>query len=145
MKISMWNLYHALSYPELVPLIKDGSPTITCARWMVTTRLNSNAVYVGKQSEFFDTADNSNAIIVHRYDWILVKNVDTEELFNEVNDILENYSNWEKRLEGCLEEEDGIQKMLDASHDFLPYPACIYAPDGKFLAFTYQYLSLIHI
>ncbi|MFR6273919.1 PucR family transcriptional regulator [Blautia sp.] len=142
MKISMWNLYHALSYPELVPLIKDGSPTITCARWMVTTRLNSNAVYVGKQSEFFDTADNSNAIIVHRYDWILVKNVDTEELFNEVNDILENYSNWEKRLEGCLEEEDGIQKMLDASHDFLPYPACIYAPDGKFLAFTYQYESI---
>lgn len=90
MKLSMWNLYHSLPYRDAVPMIKDGHPTITCARWIVTSYLNPDAVYVGTEKDFFDTQEHA-ALVVHRHDMILVRNVEVEELFNEICCIIDRF------------------------------------------------------
>ena len=59
MKLSMWNLYYSLPYQDAVPMINDGHPTITCARWIVTSYLNQDAVYVGAEKDFFDTNEST--------------------------------------------------------------------------------------
>ena len=81
MKISIWNLYYRLSYPNKIPLVKDGSPTIQGVRWIVSKDLNPDMVYIGEEEEFFADIEG-NTIIVHRNDMILVQNAEPGEVFN---------------------------------------------------------------
>lgn len=91
MKISIWNIYNQLPYPEKIPLIKNGAPTIENARWIIPRDLNPNSVYIGSAGEFFDSAEN-DTLIVHRYDMILIHNTEPEEAFNEVSSIIDRKS-----------------------------------------------------
>ena len=143
MKLSMWNLYYSLPYQDAVPMIKDGHPTITCARWIVTSYLNQDAVYVGSEKDYFDTNENV-ALVVHRHDMILVRNVEVEELFNEICCIIDRFMLWEQKLEACMDQAGGLQNMLDASRDILKNPAFLYAPDGHTMAITSGYSPSIH-
>lgn len=143
MKLSMWNLFYSLPYENCIPMILDGSPTITCARWIVTSYLNSDTVYVGKESEFFDTTDE-DALIVHRHDMIIVRKVDSEEVFNEICCILDCFNEWENQLQSCLKKTEGLTKMLNISKDILKNPSFIYAPDGKSIAVASNFPPSIH-
>lgn len=61
MKLSIWNIYNRLDYPDMIPLVKDGSPTIESLRWIVSKDLNSDSVYIGNENEFF-TGSGGNTI-----------------------------------------------------------------------------------
>ena len=79
MKLSMWNIYYALSSKDKVPMIKVGDATIVSARWIATSYFNPDRVYVGNESEFFG-GEERNTLIVHRHDMILVRDIDPEEV-----------------------------------------------------------------
>ena len=143
MKLSIWNIYHRLSYPDKISLIKDGKPTIQGVRWIVSKDLNPDTVYVGDGEEFFHS-DGGNTIVVHRNDMILVQNAEPEEVFNEVSSILDLYHTWGDDLEGCMDKPNGLAKMLAVSAKILGNPAFIYAPDGKALAISPGYPPSIH-
>ncbi len=143
MKLSMWNIYHAMNYEQMTPMISDGSPTITCARWIVTSYLNSDSVYVGKGSNFFYTEEN-DVIVVHQHDIILIQNVEPEEVFNEICCIIDHFSSWENALRDCMKEKDGLTKMIDLSKEILKNPSYIYAPDGEILAIASDYPASTH-
>lgn len=143
MKLSIWNIYYRLSYPDMIPLIKDGSPTIEGLRWIVSRDLNSDTVYIGSESEFFASSEN-NALIVHRNDMILVHNADPEEVFNDVSTIVDTYQKWDARLTECASRSDGLTQMLAESSFFLRNPSFIYAPDGKAIAIAPGYPPSIH-
>lgn len=143
LKISMWNIFHNLPFSDKVPMIKDGSPSISCARWITSSYLNKDAVYVGREKDFFYT-DRENAIIVHRQDLILVGQVEPEDLFNEICCLLDSFEVWEEQLAQCEKQPDGLNKMLDASKHLLRNPSFIYAPDGKALAIAAGFPPSIH-
>ena len=143
MKLSMWNLYHELSSQNKLPMINDGTCTINGARWLVTTNLSSQHVYVGSAGDYFEVG-GENSIIVHRRDMILVKGVDPEELFDEVCGILEKFNIWEQRLSDLLETDNGLQRMIDLSKDILGNPSYIYSPVGEILAIASDYPSSVH-
>lgn len=143
MKISIWNLYYRLSYPNKIPLVKDGSPTIQGVRWIVSKDLNPDMVYIGEEEEFFADIEG-NTIIVHRNDMILVQNAEPGEVFNEVSSIMELYQNWDAALEDCYSKPNGLTEMLAASTDIFRNPTFIYAPDGKALAIAPGYPGSIH-
>lgn len=135
MKLSMWNIYYALSSEDKIPMIKVGDATIVSARWISSSYFNPDRVYVGKEGEFFDGHDN-NTIIVHRHDMILVRDTEPEEVFEEICCIIEDFAHWEEELNKCLKLDDGLTRMLDCSRKFLNNPSYIYAPDGRALAFA---------
>ncbi len=143
MKLSIWNIYYRLSYPDMIPLIKDGSPTIEGIRWIVSRDLNSDTVYIGSESEFFASSED-NTIIVHRNDMILVHNAVPEEVFNDVSSIVDAYQKWDMQLTECSFHSDGLTQMLAESSFFLQNPSFIYAPDGKALAIAPDYPASIH-
>ena len=143
MKISIWNIYHRLSYPNRIPLVKDGNPTIKGVRWIVTKDLNPDMVYIGNEAEFFAGIEG-NTIIVHRNDMILVQNAEPQEVFNEVSSIMEMYQRWDEALEECGAKPNGLTEMLAASSEIFQNPAFIYAPDGKALAIAPGYPGSIH-
>lgn len=143
MKLSIWNIYHRLSYPSRIPLVKDGSPTIKGVRWIVSKDLNPDMVYIGNEAEFFAGIDG-NTIIVHRNDMILVQNAEPQEVFNEVSSIVEMYQRWDEALEACVSKPNGLTEMLAASREIFQNPAFVYAPDGKALAIAPGYPGSIH-
>ena len=143
MKLSMWNIYSELPYDDVVPMIKDGSATIVGARWIVSSTMNPNTVYVGTANEFPEGSEG-DSFIVHRYDIILVRQVAAEELFDIVCNILDKYNDWDRQLSACLDEEDGLQKMIDCSRDVLQNPSYIYDPNGEILAMASDYTASVH-
>ncbi len=143
MQVNIWNIYHRLSYPNKIPLVKDGGATIKGVRWIVSKDLNPDMVYIGREAEFF--ADiTGNTLIVHRNDMILVQNAEPEEVFNEVSSIMEMYQRWDEALEACGAKPNGLTEMLAASGDIFQNPAFVYAPDGKALAIAPGYPASIH-
>lgn len=143
LKISMWNIFHNLPFSDKIPMIKDGSPSITCARWITSSCLNKDAVYVGREKDFFYTG-RENAIIVHRQDLILVGQVEPEDLFNEICCLLDSFEAWEEQLIRCEKQPDGLNQMLNASRHLLHNPSFIYAPDGKALAIAAGFPPSVH-
>ena len=143
MQISIWNIYHRLSYSVKIPLVRDGSATIKGIRWIVSKDLNSDMAYIGNEGEFFAGVEG-NTIIVHRNDMILVKDAEPQEVFNEVSSIMEMYQRWDEALEICGDKSNGLTEMLAASAEIFQNPAFIYAPDGKALAISQGYPPSIH-
>lgn len=143
MKISMWDIYEKLPYKNQIPMINDGTATIRSVKWVMPLFLNPDTVYVGKNSDYFYSNDES-ALIVHRNDMIRISDVDPEELFNEVSCILDSFKEWENQLESALEIPDGMTRMLDCSKDILENPLFVYAPDGRTLAISSTYSPEIH-
>lgn len=143
MKLSMWNIYHELSEDHKLAMIHEGEPTITGARWLITTKLSADHVYVGGAGEYFEAGDE-DAIIVHRRDMILVKQVDPEELFDEVCSIIEKFNIWQQRLADLINTEDGLQRMIDLSSDILRNPSYIYSPTGEILAMASAWPASVH-
>lgn len=143
MKLSMWNIYSELPYAEMIPMIKDGSATIAGARWIVSSTMNPSTVYVGPAQEFFESSEN-DSFIVHRYDMILVRQVEAEELFDTVCNIIDKFNDWDRQLSACLDSDNGLQEMIDRSRDVLNNPSYLYDPDGGILALASDYPASVH-
>ena len=143
MQVNIWNIYHRLSYPQKIPLVKDGGATIKGVRWIVSKDLNPDMVYIGREAEFFADV-TGNTLIVHRNDMILVQNAEPEEVFNEVSSIMDLYQWWDEALEACAAKPNGLTEMLAASGEIFQNPIFLYAPDGKALAIAPGYPPSIH-
>lgn len=75
---------------------------------------------------------------------ILIHNVDPEEVFNDVSNIVELYHKWDTQLESCYSRPNALTEMIALSHDILQNPSFIYAPDGKNLAIAPEFPPSIH-
>ena len=143
MKLSMWNIYSELPYSDVVPMIKDGSATIAGARWIVSSTMNPSTVYVCSAQEYYE-GEEADSFIVHRYDMILVRNVEPEELFDAVCNIIDKYNDWDRQLSACIDEKNGLQQMIDRSLNVLQNPSYIYNPDGDIMAMAGDYPASVH-
>lgn len=124
MKISMWNLYNLLGYPQMEASIRSSGATILYARLAIERDFRSNTVYVDAGSAY---PGGHDVVIIHRNDLIGVDGVSLHEVFNRVATIVDRYSSWERRLVSAENQDNGVQTMLESTHAFLP---------GAFLAMT---------
>ena len=123
MQLSMWDIYESLHYDDVLPLIDEGSPDISFARLISSSHISDEAVYVCRAKDFFKSSIDE-VIIVHRNDMIVVNEVSTEEVFDEVCDIIDRFNGWERTIEGLIGSENGLQEMVDASKDMLEACVC---------------------
>lgn len=143
MQVSMWDIFESLDYEDTFPLIEEGLPNISFARLISSSHISDEAVYVCRAKDFFE-ASVDDVIIVHRNDMIVVNGASTEEVFDEVCDIIDRFNDWERTIEGMIGDEDGLQKMVDASKDMLEAPVFAYAPDGRAFAISSAYGADLH-
>ena len=143
MRLSIWDIYHALEYDNTMPVIKAGSPTIRTARLISSQELSDDIVYVSSARSFFGT-DADDTLIIHGSDLVFVRGHSVEEVFNDVCDILDRFHNWKRTINSLITSENGLQDMLDASESVLRAPAFVYAPDGRAYALSRNYGPLTH-
>lgn len=124
-------------------MIIDGTCTITGIRWLVSTQLSGDRVYVGSARDYFEARED-DSLIVHRRDMILVKQISPEEVFDEVCSIIERFNIWDQRLCDLIESDMGLQRMIDISKDVLNNASYIYSPLGEILAIASDYPSSVH-
>lgn len=143
MELCIWDLLHELDHDDMFPIVEAGSPTIRSARLISSSHLSDDAVYVCNAREFF-ASTTDDVLVVHRNDMILIGEASPEEVFDEICDIIDAYNAWERQLDELANEEDGLQKMLDASDHMLEAPAFAYAPDGRAFAISSAYGPEVH-
>lgn len=138
MELSIWDLHHALDHDDMFPSVQTGSATIRFARLISSSHLSDEAVYVCDAREFCASMTDE-VLVVHRNDMIFIGSASPEEVFDEICDIIDEFNGWERRLDELVEEEDGLQRMLDASERMLEAPGFVYAPDGRAFAISSAY------
>lgn len=143
MRLSIWEIYHALHYDNMLPLVQSGKATIRCARLVSSSKLSDDAVYVTSADSHADDAAD-DVLILHRDDRIMVRGVPIEQVFNDVSDVIDMFNEWEQTIAGLVGDEHGLQNMLDASERILAAPAFVYAPDGRAFALSRNYGPEIH-
>lgn len=139
----MWDIYHGLDYDDMLPVMQAGTPTICRVRLLSSSHSGDETAYVGRAGEFFGS-DSDDVLIVHREDMIIVRGAEMADVFDAILDLLESYNSWEQSLEGMVGDEDGLQKMLDATDFLLNAPAFVYAPDGRAFALSSDYGPTTH-
>ena len=143
MQLSIWDILEFLDYEDIVPLIKEGTPSISHARLISSSHISDEAVYVCRAKDFFeDSVDD--VLVMHRNDMVVVNGVAAEEVFDEVCDVIDRFNDWERTVEGLIGSEDGLQRMVDASDGVLGAPVFAYAPDGRAFAISSNYSPDIH-
>lgn len=145
MKISMWNIYNELSYPEfdITVMIKNNTPAICHARMLISKQLKPDTVYIGKESDYFDSGKD-RTLIVHQYDMLLVNGAEPEEVFDEVCDILEYFSDMDNQMKNAAYDRNGLQIILDIGSKLLKNPSFVYSADGKAIALTTVFPASLH-
>ena len=143
MQLSLWDILEFLDYEDVVPLINEGAPSISFARLISSSHISGEAVYVCRAKDFFK-ASVDDVLIMHRNDMIVVNGVSTEEVFDEVCDIIDRFNAWERKIEGMIGSEDGLQAMVDASRGIIEAPIFAYAPDGRAFAISSSYGPDLH-
>ena len=139
----MWDILDELPYDDVVPMLHTGSATIEKARLIASSYLDKRTVYAGRASNYFEAADD-DTLIVHRSDMILVRGVDTENVFDEICAIIERFHFWEHDLQTMVDHADGLQEMLDCSKEILKAPSFVYASDGHAYAIARGYSKDVH-
>ena len=134
----MWDIYESLDYGDALPLIGEGTPSIAYARLISSSHISGEAVYVCRAKDFFKSSVD-DVLIMHRNDMIVVNGVSSEEVFDEVCDIIDRFNGWERTIEGMIDNEDGMQEMVDASRSMIEAPIFAYAPDGRAFAISSSY------
>ncbi|MBQ9001436.1 MAG: hypothetical protein IJ087_06245 [Eggerthellaceae bacterium] len=138
MRLSIWEIYYALRYDNMLPLVQSGKATIRRARLVSSSEISDDAVYVASAGSH-GNGDMDDVIITHHDDRIMVRGASVEQVFNDVSDIIDMFNEWEHAIDGLVSDECGLQEMLDASERILGAPAFVYAPDGRAFALSSNY------
>ena len=98
MKLSMWIVNDWLEKYHPEPYILSGKQTITGVRYLADELdLKPDYLYIGYQDSFIDSEENQ-IICVNTTDLIRLTAPDIYQIFNEIQQMLEFYSNWETQL-----------------------------------------------
>lgn len=144
MTLSMWNIYDWLKNKGYLiqPLITSGQATLKKASILAADVSDPNTVYIGESIN--DLRKTDSVYLVNGKDIIYIDNTEYETVFNEVNQMFFFYSSWELEMSKCAPYKDGLQRIINLSHEILKIPIFIYDRSGKVLAISQEYPPDIH-
>lgn len=127
MKLSMWLLKDWLKKYNMIPNITNGDMILEGARLFSLENPTSylpSQIYVGCGDGFIGSMGNQ-VICVNGSDWIRIKDVDKEQIFNDILQAFEFYNKWEALLESASARKPDVQALLDASQAIFRNPMFI--------------------
>ena len=142
MGIGMWGIFSYLRSGSATPLIQNGRQSIARARLFRDENDDFESVLVGVGSDFFRA--DVDVIIANGYDMILVRDAELEAVFDEVSNIIDRYLAWERKLRDAVDEENGLQVMIDDSYPLIRHAMFVYGRDGKAIAISSHFPPSTH-
>ncbi len=112
MRISMWIVNDWLAKYSPKASINNGKMTITGVRYIADNlEMNKDYLYIGYADSPSDS-DPNNIICVNNTDLISLKADDIYTIFNEIQQMLEYYNNWETNVLHAISCETEISEIL---------------------------------
>ena len=119
MKLSMWIVNDWLSKYSPKANISKGEMTITGVRYIADdNEMNNNFLYIG----YADTSSASTStriICVNNTDLITINADDIYLIFNEIQQMIEFYNNWETNVLQAINRESDISEILELTAPIL--------------------------
>ncbi len=125
MYLSMYLIADWLKEYEPDCHIKNGSMILRNVR--VLSEFNTfrpDSVYIGKAKDFIPTIDES-VICVNGDDYLIIRNQDTDLIFNKVMHVFDYYNHWEEEINHKIMTGCTIQDLVDCSEDIFQNPIAV--------------------
>ncbi|MBQ9031327.1 MAG: helix-turn-helix domain-containing protein [Parasporobacterium sp.] len=134
MTLSMWIVYDWLEKYQPTARIRGGGMTIHGVRFLEEDlELKKEYLYIGYSDEYIDKWDY-NVICVNGTDLIVLTAPSIYVIFNEIQQMLEYYNNWETRLLQAMNEEQELQELLSVTTPVLKTGIAVSDLSHKLLA-----------
>jgi len=115
MQLSMWIVYDWLKKYSPEAHIQEGQQTISGVRFLAEdVELNQAYLYIGHGWQYIDQWDD-HVICVNGSDLIVLNLQDIYVVFNEIQQMLEYYNNWETDLMQKLNSEKDLEAFLSCA------------------------------
>ena len=121
MKVSMYIVKKWLGKYSPEAHISKGEQEIIGVRYFTDdTPLKKEFLYIGNNKDFIET-DRRGVICANSGDIILLDTEDIYEVFNEMQEMLEFYNEWEMQIMRLIEESASVTEILEATMRMLGY------------------------
>lgn len=143
MKLSMWILKNWLSKYNIIANVTNGDMIIEGARlFSIENQMSyfASQIYVGSADGFIGSIDNQ-VICVCGPDWIRIKGVDKEQIFNDILQAFDYYAKWENVLLKYNKQDFTVQILLDISQGIFINPVFIIDSYSNVVSMSSQYES----
>ena len=121
MKVSMYIVKKWLGKYSPEAHISKGDQEIIGVRYFTEDApLKKEFLYIGHNRDFIET-DRRGVICANSGDIILLNTEDIYEVFNEMQEMLEFYNEWEMQIMRLIEENASVNEILDATMHMLGY------------------------
>ena len=113
MRLSMWIVNDWLSNYSPKASINRGDMTITGVRYIANdNEMNPDYLYIVYENSASDSKEN-RIICVNNTDLISIKADDIYQIFNEIQQMIEFYNNWETNILQAINQESDIHEILE--------------------------------
>lgn len=139
MKLSLWVLYDYLQRYHPKAQINEGNMEIGGVRLLSNAEISRRSnVYICNARDFFGNDDNS-VICVHKSDYLRLEANDFDDVFNQVLDCFDYYTEWEESCLDLIYSGASLQALLDTSSEVFRETLVVNEIGHIFLAHT-QYI-----
>lgn len=121
MKVSMYIVKKWLgNYSPEAHILKGDQEIIGVRYFTEDAPLKKEYLYIGHNKDFIET-DRRGVICANSGDIILLNTDDIYEVFNEMQEMLEFYNEWEMQIMRLIEENASVTEILDTTMHMLGY------------------------
>lgn len=121
MKVSMYIVKKWLAkYSPEAHILKGDQEIIGVRYFTENAPLKKDFLYIGHNKDFIET-DKRGVICANSGDIILLDTEDIYEVFNEMQEMLEFYNEWEMQIMRLIEENASVNEILRATSQMLGY------------------------
>ena len=121
MKVSMYIVKKWLGkYSPEAHILKGDQEIIGVRYFTEDAPLKKEYLYIGHNKDFIET-DRRGVICANSGDIILLDTEDIYEVFNEMQEMLEFYNEWEMQIMRLIEENASVNDILDLTGHMLGY------------------------
>ena len=142
MKLSMWILSDYLKHYHPKVQISEGNMEIGGVRLLSNVEINRRSnVYICKARDYFGSNDN-RVMCVHKSDHLRLEASDFDEVFNQLLDCFDYYTEWEETCLELIHSGASLQTLLDASSDLFNETIVVNEIGHTFLAYAHNIPSI---
>ena len=144
MKLSMWIVNDWLEKYSPKSSINKGKMTINGVRYIADdNEMSKDYLYIGYADNSSDSTEK-HIICVNNTDLITIKADDIYLIFNEIQQMLEFYNDWETKVLQAISKESDIREILDLTAPILKTGVVLTDLSHKVLGEAYYQSSTKH-
>lgn len=115
MYLSLWIIKDCLKEYQIESHIQDGTMNIrNISPLYHGGNIHLHTLYVGPSEEYFHSIQNK-VICVNNNDYIIISNLSAEDAFERINQIMEDYLEWDLNVRDAIDAHCTLQDIIESA------------------------------